>query len=332
MSLDAIFWAQAQDYTSWTDWDGSYFFPQQASDNAADVDSTFDLILWISVFFFVLIVLPMVLFVVKYRRRPGYTPKPSQDHNLVLELGWSVIPTLILVLFFVKGVWGYLDMRTPPDEASDYEIQAQASQFSWKFTYPNGTVSPKLVLPMNTAVRFRLQSSDVIHSFFIPAFRLKHDVVPGRYGTAWVNPTRVGTYRLYCAEFCGDGHSLMRRDVEVVAKTWEEVMDEIKWKYEEHDAWANGQHLYILNCAGCHSVDGSTKTGPSFLGSWGKERDTYTGKVVFDETYVRRSILEPNAEVVVPFARPSAMPTFQGKLTEDELNYLIEFLKDPARQ
>lgn len=332
MSLETVLVGQVEDYTEWTDWEGSFFFPQQASDSAATVDWTFDVILWISVFFFVLIVLPMAVFVWKYRKRAGYKPKPAQDHNLALELGWSIIPTLILVYFFVEGVWGYLDMRTPPDEAAEYEIQVQASQFSWKFTYPNGTVSPKLVLPVNTPVKFRLQSEDVLHSFFIPAFRLKHDVVPGRYGTAWINPTRSGVYRLYCAEFCGDGHSLMRRDVDVVDKTWEEVMDDIKWKYEEHDLWANGQHLYVLNCSGCHSVDGSPKTGPSFKDSWNSQRETSGGSVLFDETYARESILDPNAKVLNGYPRPSPMPTFLGKFTEDEINYLIEFLKDPERR
>ncbi len=192
-------------------------------------------------------------------------------------------------------------------------------------------MTTELVLPINTPVRFRLQSVDVLHSFFIPQFRLKQDVVPGRYGMAWVNATQTGTFRLYCAEYCGDGHSLMRRDVRVVDKTWDEVMKEIEWKFDKHDAWENGQYLYRINCSGCHSIDGSAKTGPSFLGSWGGTAETDRGSVPFDENYVLESIEDPNAKVRNGYARPSAMPTFKGRLTPEEINYLIEFIKDPAR-
>ena len=318
-----------EEYTKWTDWQGSFWFPQQASDVASEVDVMFDIILWISVFFFVLIVVPMGAFMWLYRRRKGYAPLPSQDHNLALELSWTILPSLSLVFFFVRGVWGYLDMRTPPEEAAEYEIQVEASQFAWSFTYPNGTVTTNLVLPVNTPIKFRLQSRDVLHSFFIPQFRVKHDVVPGRYGMAWVQPTQTGMFRLYCTEFCGDGHSLMRRDVQVVDKTWDEVMKDIEWKYETHSPKENGRHLYQIRCSGCHSIDGSAKTGPTFKDAFGTQRNTDQGPVVADENYIRESILNPNAKIREGYPKPSPMPSFQG-LTEDEINYLIEFIKDPA--
>ncbi len=327
MSFASLF-AQ-QDYSPIDDSKWSFWFPEQASTVAADVDVTYEIILWISVFFFVLIVAPMVVFMIQYRRRAGYTKKPSEDHNLMLELSWSVLPTLILVGFFIKGVWGYLDMRTPPEVAEENVIIAEAYQFGWSFTYPNGTVTTQLHLPVNTPVKFRLQSKDVLHSFFIPSFRIKHDVVPGRYGFSWVNPTTPGTYRLYCAEYCGDGHSIMRRDVIVHDKTWDEVMKEIEWKDADHTPWENGQHTYQIRCSGCHSVDGSAKTGPTFQGSWGKSRETDQGTIMMDENYVRESILDPNKVVVNGYPKPSPMPTFSGILSDKEIDNLIEFIKSP---
>ncbi|MEC7719197.1 MAG: cytochrome c oxidase subunit II [Planctomycetota bacterium] len=320
-----------EDYTPLSSEGWSFWFPEKASSIASDVDWTYDVILWVSVVFFILIVAPMVLFMVQYRRRSGYKKKPSSDHNLLLELSWTVLPTLILVAFFVKGVWGYLDMRTPPDVAEENVIIAEAYQFGWSFTYPNGTVTTQLHLPVNTPVKFRLQSKDVLHSFFIPAFRIKHDVVPGRYGFTWVNPTSPGAYRLNCAEYCGDGHSLMRRDVIVHDKTWDEVMKEIEWKYDdpEHSRWENGQHIYQIRCSGCHSVDGTAKTGPTFQGSWGESRDTDQGPIVMDDNYVRDSIKYPNQVIVNGYPKPSPMPSFDKLLSDEEINYLIEFIKSP---
>ena len=179
-------------------------------------------------------------------------------------------------------------------------------------------------------------------SFFIPAFRIKHDVVPGRYGFAWVNPTVPGDYRLYCAEYCGEGHSLMRRDVQVHDKSWDAVMREIEWKYDDgsHSLWENGQHLYQIYCSGCHSIDGTPKTGPSFKDSWGNVRETDKGSITMDENYVRESIEYPNAVVVNGYPKPSPMPSFLGRLpkvknddgTESDIGIdsLIEFLKDPS--
>ncbi|MEC8241502.1 MAG: c-type cytochrome, partial [Planctomycetota bacterium] len=246
-------------------------------------------------------------------------------------LSWTVLPTLILIAFFVKGVWGYLDMRNPPEVAEEHVIIAEAYQFGWSFTYPNGTVTTQLELPVNTPVKFRLQSKDVLHGFYIPAFRIKHDVVPGRYGFTWVQPTAPGEYRLNCAEYCGDGHSLMRRNVIVHDKTWDEVMKKIEWKYDdpEHSRWENGQYIYQIRCSGCHSVNGDDKTGPTYKGQWGESRKTDQGEIVMDDNYVRESIKYPNKVVVEGYQKPSVMPAFDKILSEEEIGYLIEFIKSP---
>lgn len=316
--------AAAEQEWLWEEHNGSYFFPEQASDFGKPIDSLYDLIFWVSMVFFILIVGAMVYFVVVYRKRPGYVQQKSPSHNTVLEVAWSVIPSLILVLFFIKGVWGFMDMRVAPDET--YTIKVYAKQWSWRFVYPDGEESDVLHIPKNTPVRFVMQSEDVIHSWYVPAFRQKWDIVPGRYGTTWVNATQEGEYRLYCTEYCGDSHSTMRTYTVVHDLSWKEMMDKIRWRYPDHSAEENGERLYkIKGCNGCHSVDGTAKTGPTFQGQFGTERDYNGGTVKMDEEYIRESILNPAAKIRSGFA--NQMPTFQGKLSNEEIDYLIAYIE-----
>lgn len=318
--------AQATEWL-WREHNGSFFFPEQASHFAPSVDSLFDIIFWVSTAFFVLIVAAMVWFVIAYRKRPGYTPEPSPSHNTALEIAWSVGPSLILVFFFVTGVWGFMDMRIPPAAAEDYTIRVYAQQWAWRFVYPNGEVSDVLHIPANTPVNFQMQSEDVIHSFYVPAFRQKWDIVPGRYSQTWVNATEVGEFRLYCTEYCGDGHSIMRTRAVVHEGSWDEMMNEIRWRYKEHSPEENGERLYrIQGCASCHSLDGSTKTGPSFKGQYGTERTTTAGESVeMNDEYIIESIRNPAAKIRQGFS--NQMPTFEGKLSSEEIDYLIDFIK-----
>ncbi len=189
------------------------FFPEPTSTTAKSVDNLFYFILSISVIFFVLIVTLMVFFVWKYRARPGVGPQPSPSHNNWLEMLWSVIPGCLVGGIFVWGFWSYMDMRQPPDDS--YEVQVVAKKWSWSFVYPNGHIDNNLHVPVDRPVRLVMSSDDVIHSLYVPAFRIKKDLVPGRYSTTWFEAQKVGEYTLFCAEYCGTQHSTMLAKVVV---------------------------------------------------------------------------------------------------------------------
>jgi len=305
----------------------SSMLPVEASRTAPEVDSVFAFIFWICLAFFVLIVALTVLFVVKYRRRPGREEaEPSAHHNLALELTWSVIPTLLVIVMFVFGFRAYLDMATPPADA--YEIQVTAQKWKWSFTYPNGYVDDTLHVPLDRPVRLVMSSVDVIHSLYVPAFRIKQDVVPGRYATEWFQATRRGEFPLFCAEYCGTGHSSMLSTVVVQP---EEAFT--KWLERASD-FLNilppveaGRKLYtVRGCAQCHSTDGSPKVGPSFKGLFGSVQTLSSGqKITVDENYIRESILEPAAKVVAGYE--PVMPTFQGRLKDKEISAIITYIK-----
>ncbi|MDX1967905.1 MAG: cytochrome c oxidase subunit II [Planctomycetaceae bacterium] len=305
---------------------GSFWFPSTSSTVAHNVDDLFYLILWISVVFFVLIVGVMTWFVWQYRRRAGVVAEHTAHHNTTLEVTWSVIPGLILVVIFYEGFTGYLDLRTPPPET--YEIQVIAKKWAWAFRYPNGHISDELHLPVDTPVKFRLQSDDVIHSFFVPAFRVKMDCVPGRYTTTWAQATQTGEFVLYCAEYCGTRHSDMLARVVV-----HESGEFDTWLAKESDFLntmtpeAAGKLLYQRRgCIQCHSVDGSAKQGPTFQGTYGTQQALADGTTItVDDNYIRESILNPMAKVRGGY-RP-VMPTFQGQLKDAEIDALIAFMK-----
>ncbi|QDU41177.1 Cytochrome c oxidase subunit 2 precursor [Maioricimonas rarisocia] len=308
--------------------DGTIAFPSQGSTVAPAVDSLFYIITAISAFFFVLIVAVMIYFVVRYRRRPGHDVEKSPSHNTALEITWSVIPGLLLVYIFAQGFLTFLDMRKPPEGA--YEIQVVGRKWSWAFQYPNGVVQNELHLPLDRPVRLVMSSEDVIHSLFIPAFRVKQDLVPGRYSKVWFRTTKPGEYRLYCAEYCGQQHSTMVADVIV-----HEAGEFEPWLQAEVDRMNDlppaelGELLYQRQgCVQCHAIDNNTtgKVGPSFLGTFGTEQPLADGQTVtVDENYIRQSILDPVSQVRAGYQ--PVMPTYQGRLKDREINALVEFIK-----
>lgn len=307
---------------------GTFWFPSSSSTVAPGVDSLFYLILGISFVFFVLIVAAMTYFVWRYRRRDGISPGHMAHHNTTLEVTWSVIPGLILVVIFYKGFTGYLDQRTPPADA--VEIQVIAKKWSWAFRYPNGHVDTELHLPVATPVKFRLQSDDVIHSFFVPAFRVKMDCVPGRYTTAWAEATQTGEYVLFCAEYCGTRHSdMLARVVVHESGEYESWLAKASDFLNTMTPEAAGKLLYQRRgCVQCHSDDGSAKAGggPSFKGTYGSSQPLTDGStVVVEDNYIRESILNPMAKVRGGF-RP-VMPTFQGQLKDAEIDAIIAYIK-----
>jgi cytochrome c oxidase subunit 2 len=306
--------------------DASFWMPPQASTVAHHVDWLFQFILGISIFFFLLIVVLMLVFVVKYRRREGHEAEASPSHNMALEITWSVIPIILVVVIFYFGFKGFLDMSTAP--ANAYEILVDGQKWNWTFNYPNGYADANLHVPVDRPVRLVMSSADVIHSLYVPAFRIKMDVVPGRYSKAWFEATAPGEYELFCAEYCGTGHSDMIAKVVVHPvgefETWLESASNFLETMTPVDA---GRKLYqIRGCQQCHSVDGSAKTGPSLFGIFGHSQPLTDGSsVVVDENYVRQSILDPASQVVAGYE--PVMPTYQGRIKDEEITVIIEYLK-----
>lgn len=307
---------------------GTLVFPIQGSDSAAAVDWLFYAITAISTVFFVVIVAVMTYFVLRYRRRPGHEVEPSPSHNTPLEIAWSVIPGFILLGIFAAGFLIYLDMRRIPDGA--YEVKVTARKWSWAFQYPNGLVIEDLHVPTGRPVKLLMSSQDVIHSLFVPAFRVKQDLVPGRYSELWFRATTPGSYRLYCAEYCGQQHSTMDADVVV-----HESAEFDTWLRTEADKTNNlppaelGALLYKRQgCVQCHAVDENVqgKAGPSFAKTFGTQQKLASGETVtIDENYIRRSILEPLAQIRAGFQ--PVMPTYQGRLRDNEIDALIAYIK-----
>ncbi len=315
----------------------SLFFQVPNSTFAPTVDGLYYFIFWVSVFFLTLIASLMVIFVVKYRRVEGVEPPKSPGHNTALELGWSILPAFIVLIIFGWGFAGYVDMRSPPDEA--YEINVTASMWQWNFRYPTGAVTGELHVPANKPVKLIMQSKDVIHSLFVPAFRIKQDVVPGRYTGVWFEALEEGTFDLLCAEYCGQQHSDMITKVFVHNNdpsktdlsdnpnfdTWlADASDPIKDNEPLHEG---GKRITeMLGCVNCHSSDGSKKVGPTFKGSFGTTRNLQDGKTVtVDENYIRQSILDPNSQVAQGF--DPKMPSFKGTMKDEWIDAVIAYLK-----
>ncbi|MCR4413346.1 MAG: cytochrome c oxidase subunit II [Thermoguttaceae bacterium] len=306
---------------------GTFWLPPQSSSTARYVDAAFHLVLGISTFFFLLIVALMVVFVLRYRRRPGVGPAKSPSHSTALEITWSVIPLGLVVVIFSLGFYGYMEIRTAPRTA--YEILVTAQKWKWTFRYPNGYEDPELHVPVDEPVRLVMQSQDVIHSLFIPAFRLKMDVVPGRYTTTWFRAIAPGEYDLTCTEYCGTGHSDMVTKVVVHApgefEPWLRKADEQAQSLAPVDA---GRRLVTQRCASCHSVDGTQvpNGGPSFKGIFGQTHTFTKGPPqVVDENYLRESILDPSKRIREGYE--DRMSTFRGQLTDKQITNIIEYIK-----
>ncbi|MCC5829016.1 MAG: cytochrome c oxidase subunit II [Phycisphaeraceae bacterium] len=304
--------------------------PSSSSTFAPDHDWLFYFITWVSVAAFAIVMATMIYFVIRYRRRhPDQRAQSRVSHSTGLEVTWSIIPTLIFVFIFWYGFKSFMDKANPPRDA--YTITAIAWTWGWRFSYEDGAFeSPELYVPRDRPVRILLTSQDVIHSLFIPDFRVKKDVVPDRLNTMWFTATEVGTFPLLCAEYCGRDHSEMLSKVHVL-----EDRDFRQWLSEERQAadmlppLELGERLYVnLGCASCHSIDGSSISGggPSFLNIFRYERPLRTGEAVMaDEEYLRRSILEPGAEVTAGYN--NIMPSYAGQVNERQLAALVAFVK-----
>jgi len=310
----------------------SLFFPPKASNFAAEADWLYNFIFWVSLVAFTLTVGVAALFTIQYRKSKCPEPQPSPSHSTKLEVIWSVIPSIFLVIFFWKGFELFVDYRTVP--AGAYQIQVKGQKWDWEFTYPNGAVSKVLHLPKDEPVKLLITSDDVLHSVFIPAFRVKQDAVPGRYTQLWFEATMAGEFPFYCTEYCGTNHSGMKTTAivyETRAKFDEEVAAALDIYGGAETLVEKGQKAYeFYGCNSCHSADGSGLVGPSFQGLFGSQRTFADGSsAVADENYILESIVNPNAKVVEGFQ--AVMIANNGKdLDDEDRQYLVEYIKSIA--
>jgi len=297
------------------------FWPARASAAAGNVDALYIFLVVVSGLMVTLIFTMVIVFAIRFRRRAGQHAEQIEG-SAALEITWSVIPFCVFMVFFVWGAAVYFREHTPPRDAA--EVYTVAKQWMWKFEHQEGQRElNELHVPVGRDVKMIMVSQDVIHSFYVPAFRIKQDVLPGRYTTIWFRATKAGTYHLFCAEYCGTLHSGMIG--------WVVVMEP-----RDYQAWLSGggnqplavtgQKLFSeLGCSTCHRFDTQGR-GPNLIGVYGKPVLLEDGRtVIADENYIRESILSPNAKIVNGF-KP-IMPTFQGLVSDEQLSALVAYVK-----
>jgi cytochrome c oxidase subunit 2 len=296
----------------------------------------------VSLFMLISITVVMIYFTFKYHRRRSPVGEDIHGHH-VLEIVWTVIPTILAFAFFWYGWEGYKVIKTPPKDAM--RIQVTARMWSWHMQYENGVETGELYVPVNRAVRCDLESQDVIHSFYLPAFKEKQDAVPGVKGLfLWFIAKQVGDYDIFCAEYCGTNHSRMLSKVHVLSqadfdawlKTEGAKVAEMK-KATESPAGASDESLAIVGkqlattkgCVACHSTDGSKLIGPSYKGLYGSKQTVVSAgtehEITVDDAYIKKSMLEPAADVVKGFA--PLMPSQQGLVSDGEIKALTAYIK-----
>lgn len=304
----------------------SFWFPEPNSTVAAEIDWVFYFILALCLIFFIPIVGVMTWFVIRYRRRPSHHAEPSPREWLKLEIVWSVVPAILLVFIFFWGFTTFIVATTPPEDP--YEIRVVAKQFFWTFIYPGGYTDGDLHIPEDRPIQLVMESDDVIHSLYVPAFRLKNDVIPGRYTKLYFEAPEPGTFPLFCAEYCGLQHANMKANVVVhPSGEFEKWLEDASNFLDRMSPAEAGELLYKKRgCVQCHSIDGSAKVGPTFLNLFGSENKMQDGSVlVADENYIRESILYPQKQVRQGY-KP-VMPTYQGQLRDEEISAIIEYIK-----
>ncbi|MFW5875575.1 MAG: cytochrome c oxidase subunit II [Myxococcota bacterium] len=316
----------------------SFDLPPAMSTYATEVDWLYDFIWWWCAGLFLGIMLLVVLFVIRYRRRPGVRAEPT-GHHTALELAWTFLPLILLVFLFHKGFEQYMEGIIAPADA--LEVRVRGMQWSWEFEHENGaTETDELWVPEGEPVKLVMSSSDVLHSFFIPEFRVKRDVIPGQYTTVWFEATDQGEAQVYCAEYCGApsgdgnaGHSNMLAKINIVSREeYETHINELggppgECEGADDPAACWGESLFSdKGCTACHGVDGQQdQPAPNMQGLWGRSEQLASGESVdVDENYIRESILQPQAEIVEGYTGV-VMPPFQ--LDDKEIDALIAYIK-----
>jgi cytochrome c oxidase subunit 2 len=302
---------------------GFSLFPEQASTMASRVDALYFFLVGLSGFFSILIAGLIVYFAVKFRRRTPQSVGAQIHGGMLLEITWSVIPLIITMGIFVWGASVFFAMSRPPDETLN--VYVVGKQWMWKFQHLDGQREiNELHVPVGRPVKMIMTSEDVIHDFFVPAFRVKADVIPGRYTSVWFQPTKPGRYHLFCAEYCGTRHSGMIGQVVVLDPS--EYQTWLSGGTPEGSLASAGAKLFAdLACNTCHRPDAQGR-GPVLEGLFGNTVTLQSGETLtVDESYIRQSILTPSARIAAGFQ--PIMPTFQGLVTEEQLLELIEYVK-----
>lgn len=298
-----------------------------ASNFVHNVDIAFLFILGVSIFFLVGLTALMIFFIVKYHK--SRHPKAIQvKDSTALEITWTTIPLILVLVMFYLGWAGFLPMRQAPKDAM--RVKAIGKMWKWSFEYPGNKEADTLVLPINKPVKIDLFSPDVLHGFSVPSFRIKEDVVPGKNNYSWFVPGEIGEYDLFCTVYCGVSHSYMTAIIKIVSQ-------------EDYDKWIakvpvkkkldnnNGYKALEKNgCIACHSVDGSKSVGPTFKGLYNANIEVTangaTKKVKVDDAYIKSSIYDPNKEIAVGFA-PGIMKSYTGIVTDKDIDGITEYLK-----
>jgi cytochrome c oxidase subunit 2 len=302
---------------------GIPLFPEQASSLAGEVDNLYFFVTAVTAFFALLVVVLVIIFAIKYRDPTGQRVGAPITGSIPLELGWSIVPFFVSMAIFAWATIVFFQLVRAPDQT--LEIYSTGKRWMWRFQHIDGQSEiNELHVPLGRPVKVIFTSEDVLHSLYIPAFRVKADAIPGRYSSIWFTPTKIGEYHLFCAEYCGTKHSGMIGSVI--------VMDQ-----NDYQAWlsggggglsmaARGEQLFQqLGCVTCHLTDGSGR-GPSLIGKYGAAETLASGAVVqVDDSYIRESILTPQMKLVAGYQ--PLMPTFQGLINEEALMSLIEYIK-----
>jgi len=303
-----------------------------ASNYVSTFNTAFYFIVGISLSLLILLTFSMLYFVFRYNRKKNKTATQIEG-NTLLEILWTVIPILLSLVMFYFGWAGWKPMNKPPKDAIN--ITSVARMWSFSFMYENGKQSPDLIVPVNTPVKINLISLDVIHSLFIPAFRIKSDMVPGREKIMWFLPQREGEYDLFCAEYCGLRHSYMNANVKVLSNedytAWYADTSAVLYAAEESVPGSEGLKIMInQGCNACHSSDGTKIVGPSYLNLFGEKqvviRDGKEVTVTVDDEYIKRAIIDPNSEIVKGYPK-GLMQSYKDALSDDDLSKIIEYMK-----
>ena len=296
-----------------------------ASNFTEGVDLAFKVILGISLFFLVGITTVMLYFVYRYNRKRHPAAVQFKDNN-ILEITWITIPLVLVLLMFYYGYVAFSPMRNVPSDA--IPITVIGKMWVWNFEYEGGKQSPVLVVPLNKAVKLNLHSDDVIHSLYIPAFRIKEDVVPGKNNYMWFIAQQTGEYDVLCTVYCGLRHSYMETKTKVVSEA-----EFAAWLKALPDKTNEPEGLTILKknaCTGCHSIDGTKIVSASFKGLYGKTEKVMTDgrerSVTVDDAYIKSSVYDPDKDILVGFQK-GIMKPYKGIVTEDEITKIIDYLK-----
>jgi cytochrome c oxidase subunit 2 len=298
-----------------------------ASNFVEGVDNAFMVIMGISIFLLILITTVMMYFIFKYNKK-RHPVAANIDGNNFLELVWTIIPTILVMLMFWYGYIGYAPMKQVPDDAIDITVTAR--MWSWTFEYDNGRKSDRLIVPHNKPVKLDLVSVDVLHSLYIPAFRIKEDVVPGGDNFMWFIGQKLGSYDILCAEYCGLRHSYMITKLDVISpeeyEEWYEMSADSMMSQEE--MWYDITRTN--GCIGCHSTDGSKIMSTSFKDLYGAKKviivDGEEKTITVDKPYLRKSIVDPNSEIVKGY-NVGIMPVYKDLISDEDVEKIILYIK-----